>query len=276
MNQPLVKFTLLVFLGLFLATRLINDVILLYISERFVTLTFLAGVGLVVIAGGYLLAQQTDDHDHEHNHNCACEADGHAHGHPPTDTHGAHPSEAHSHVQLTWLGGVILCLPLLLGLIIPPQPLGANALANREVNMGQPTAVGRYASTNLQIELPAAPERTILEWLIAFDEKGFTQAAQDGPAKVVGFVYRDERFGEAQFLVSRYVVSCCVADATPVGLIVDWGNTAVLTSDSWVEVEGRFVMGEFGGQEVPILRATRVTAVEQPTPVYLYELLAGQ
>ncbi|MCA9981695.1 MAG: TIGR03943 family protein, partial [Anaerolineales bacterium] len=240
---------------------------LFYISERFVSLTFWAGAGLVVVAGSYLLAQGSSGAKHE---------DHAEHVHDEHCDHNHDEHESHSHVQLNWVGLLIICVPLLLGVLVPPQPLGATALANREVDLGQTTAVDKYQTSNLQITLPPAPERTILEWLIAFDEEGFAEAVTDGPANVVGFVYRDERFGAEQFLVSRYVVSCCVADATPVGLVVSWPDTAVLTADSWVQVEGSFTLTDFAGKEVPVLEATRVTVVEAPTPVYLYELLAGE
>jgi hypothetical protein len=39
-------------------------------------------------------------------------------------------------------------------------------------------------------------------------------------ARLIGFVYRDDRFNGDEFMISRFVISCCAADAAPLGLVV--------------------------------------------------------
>ena len=51
-------------------------------------------------------------------------------------------------------------------------------------------------------------------------------------ATVTGFVFRDERFAADQFMVTRYAVSCCVADASIVGLVVDWPEAKAVGAGS--------------------------------------------
>ncbi|MCA9967963.1 MAG: DUF1980 domain-containing protein, partial [Anaerolineales bacterium] len=113
--EGVVKTAVLFLLGIFLYTRVTSGVVSYYINERFFTLTLVAGLGFLLLAAGYLrqwvLGGEADhNHDHEHHHD-------------------------HDH-SLSWVGVLIVMLPLLLGWLVPPRPLGATAVSNREINFG--------------------------------------------------------------------------------------------------------------------------------------------
>ncbi|MBK8046096.1 MAG: TIGR03943 family protein [Anaerolineales bacterium] len=174
----------------------------------------------------------------------------------------------HDH-RLTLAGVALILLPIILGVVVPPQPLGAAALANREVNVGLqnsalPSAVRAAAAKQ-------GSERNILDWLNTFATS--TNASEEfagQDARVEGFVFRDDRFGEDQFMVTRFVVSCCVADANVAGLVVEWPDAATLPADQWVEVTGRFEAGALAGETLPVLHAQSIKPVDVPEQPYLY------
>lgn len=59
--------------------------------------------------------------------------------------------------------------------------------------------------------------------------------------KLTGFIFSPDKFENGTFLISRFVVRCCAADASPVGLKVkyqDWEKT--FKEDQWVEIKGKF------------------------------------
>ncbi|MGQ9814144.1 MAG: TIGR03943 family putative permease subunit, partial [Candidatus Roseilinea sp.] len=87
---------------------------------------------------------------------------------------------------------------------------------------------------------------------------------------VIGFVYRDPRNASNQFWVSRFVVSCCVADASAIGLLVQADQASTLTLDSWVRVTGRLGLGEFAGERLPVIVPDTIEPTEQPEHPYLY------
>lgn len=262
--QTAVKGLLLFGLALFLYSRLMNGTILFYINQNFVPYTMLAIVGLMIVAISYRpwagKLANTPAHTEPHNHE-----DEHVHS---TDTTAHDHSHDHSHA-LTASGLWLLLLPMLLGVLVPPQPLGASAMANREVSMSLQTsslpAAVRAAANK------GASERNVLDWLQAF--AGAQDPARDfagQPAKVVGFVFRDRRFGAEQFMVARYVISCCVADANVAGMVVRWPKAAALPADQWVEVQGVLQPGKLGSEELPVLAAQTVANVEVPSQPYLY------
>jgi putative membrane protein len=237
----------LIGLGLFLYSRIYNGTLFYYISERFAWLTLLAAIGFIIVGASYRYRDaQADPHEHDHPHDHA----GHQHG------------------NLSWGGLLLVALPVILGLVVPPKPLGAAAMSNREISVGSVSSASAPKTSQL-ISRPAS-EKNVLDWLIDFRLSQDPAAFASQEAKVIGFVYRDERFGGNQFMVSRFVVSCCAADAAPLGLVVHWPKTTALTSDQWVEVSGRFQAGEFDGEPMPILIADNVAPTEIPDQPYLY------
>ena len=77
------------------------------------------------------------------------------------------------------------------------------------------------------------------------------------------------------FMVARFTISCCVADASAVGMPVHWPqdaapSSALPESDAWVQVHGTFQLGEFGGNLFPILQADSLAVVAEPEHPYLY------
>lgn len=246
-----VKVILLIALGIFLLSRLLNGTLSFYIHPRFNVLILLTAVGLTTLGIGYAIQQRKhsahvhdDDHEHEYEH---------------------------SH-DVSWAGLLLLALPVLLGLLVEPRPLGASALQNREINVGGSALTSSSAPEGSDLSVIAnAGERNILDWLYLFQRSSDPASFNGEEAHVVGFVYRDERFAESQFMVSRFTVSCCVADAAPIGLIVEWPETAVLTADSWVEVTGTLQVSTFNGVKMPILVADSIAPTETPSQPYLYQ-----
>ena len=161
-----------------------------------------------------------------------------------------------------------MLLPIALGLLVPPRPLGAAAMVNRDVSIESLTSAAAPESNTI-LAKPKG-DRNVLDWLIDFRTAKDPTLFEGEEAKVIGFVYRDERFAGEEFMVSRFVLSCCAADASPLGLIVRWPEGSTLADDEWVEVKGYFEAGRFAGEEMPILIAESVTSTAIPERPYLY------
>ena len=254
--QNAVKALILLGLALFLYTRLADGTLFFYINQRFMIYTVLAIVGLVLVAISYRpVGRQHEPNAHDLDHE-------HVHAHDA--------AEPHTHHRLTWAGLALVVLPVVLGVLIPPRPLGAAAMENREINIASqprnvlPAAVRAAAQKS-------SLDRNLLDWLHAFSASPNAAEAFAGePVDVVGFVYHDERLDESQFMVNRFIVSCCVADANVVTMVVRWPEAATLENDTWVRVEGILQPGVFDGASLPILSAQRVTPVAMPDQPYLY------
>jgi putative membrane protein len=207
---------------------------------------------LGVVSAIDLLRQPRDSHAHE-NH------EGHDHSHDHDHQHGHAPS---------WSTLAIVAIPLALGVLVPARPLGASAISTS----GVPTSLGTAPVASVSTQFDLAPtDRNVLDWIRAFSSANNIDEFAGQSADLVGFVYRDVRFkADSQFMVARFTVSCCVADASAIGVIVESPDGAKVAQDSWVHVKGQFKVEEIDGQRAPVLIAESIETVPQPEHPYLY------
>jgi uncharacterized repeat protein (TIGR03943 family) len=256
------KALLLIAMGLFLYTRIANGSLYFYINQRFVGLTLMAVLGLLIVGISYRLGgadEQEHDHGHDHTYD-------HTHDHHHHDHHHHDHTHGHNH-GLSWLGLSIVALPIILGMAVPPQPLGASALSNREMT-ASPSGSAMPAAIRAARE-KSDVDKNILDWMYEFDADQ-PASIVGKEADVVGFVFQDEQLAEGEFLLARYVVSCCVADASYVALVVQWPESQALSENQWVRVRGQFELGQDGDNPRPLLIAQDVQPTEMPNQPYLY------
>ncbi|HUH99078.1 MAG TPA: TIGR03943 family protein [Anaerolineales bacterium] len=235
--QALILLALVVFIGF----KLISGTLSLYINMQYMPLTVF-GIALLVIMMLVILPrpgpklEEGQDHDAGHGHDIS-------------------PAAL-----------VILIVPLLVGVLIPVHPLDATAAATRGMNVSAPL-VGTSQTREFQ---SAADTRNILDWIVIFNSSADLSPYVGQSARVTGFVYHDPRLPADQFIVSRFVITCCTADASAIGMIVDWNQSADLKESSWVEVKGPVQASKLGGQPIPLIEASYVQATAQPDQPYLY------
>ena len=173
------------------------------------------------------------------------------------------------HERVTFWPVAIAIVPLFLGLVIPAKPLGADALRTRGIDTSF-NSVSLSASNESLTIIPS--ERNILDWARAIASRDDETTFNGENANVLGFVYFDERFAENQFMITRFTLSCCVADALAVGLVVQLPEGIERHElDTWLQIEGTFQETLFDGNIIPMLMVEDVSEVEQPAQPYLYQ-----
>lgn len=171
------------------------------------------------------------------------------------------------HGTPTPLAVALLALPLALGFLLPPRPLGLSTAAQRGVDL---TPLGRIEEAP-EFRVGLRPEAfTIKDWVKALQADPEPSRHAGKLARVIGFVYRDDRLPGDWFLVARFVVQCCAVDAQPVGLPVRAADGRVPEQGGWVAVEGAWEVAEVGGQRRAVIAATAVAPTERPAQPYLY------
>jgi uncharacterized repeat protein (TIGR03943 family) len=175
----------------------------------------------------------------------------------------AMPALASHGRDISWGTLAVIAIPLLLGTLVPSRPLGVEAI-------GGNIAITNAAAANVA-EFTIDPlQRNILDWLRVFNTTTDFHELDGERADLTGFVYREPTFGEDQFMIARYSVSCCVADASALGVPVAYADAAALEPGQWVRVLGAFQVGNFRDNLLPILQVESVELIEQPQHPYLY------
>jgi uncharacterized repeat protein (TIGR03943 family) len=245
-------------LGLFVLAKIVTGQLGWYINERYLLITLAGGLGLAVLA----VLNVADRHAGAEHH----------HEHDEVDEYTIdHPDEARPAPRRAALSGwlwLLMALPAVLGLLVPARPLGSSAVANKGISSTAPlTAGGNTQPAKAQL---APTDRTILDWVRAFNFESDPAVFNGQAADVIGFVYHDTRLSAGQFLVVRFGITCCVADAAAIGMVVNWPQAAALADNSWVRVRGTVSAATLGGRPEPQIQASVVDAAAEPANPYLY------
>ncbi len=239
--QLWIKTGLLFGLGIYFAYNIVSGNLTNYINARFAWLSYVASA-LFLLIGLFSAIHLLRDHD---------DLDDHGDEHRP-----------HVHGQVSWRSLAIIAVPLVLGTLIPSQPLGAQAVSGS-------ISTSSVALSDTQTFNVAPEQRNVLDWVRAFNQDD-ASTFEGQPADVIGFMYVEPGFGTNQFMVARFAISCCVADATAIGVPVVWDQMPTLKQGEWLEVKGTFSVADFQGSQMPVLQATSVDQVAQPEHPYLY------
>ena len=171
------------------------------------------------------------------------------------------PAAHHHHHPITRGMMMAAAFPLLLAILIPSRPLGPEAI-NGGISLSPVGVESAAAFTRSPLD------RNILDWLREFNRSAGPAAFNGQAVDVSGFVYREPTFPEGHFMVARFTMSCCVADAYPIGLPVAAADG--FATGEWVRVQGELRAGHFGDDFVPIVQAAQVEIIDEPEQTYLY------
>ncbi len=176
-------------------------------------------------------------------------------------------NEQPQHSEIPGTALILLAIPLILGVFVPPRPLSTSALSTRGMSLSAPVSIGQQSIQTMEI---APDDRTVLDWIKIFNYEKDLSSYLGKSANVIGFVYHDSRLKTGQFMVGRFVITCCAADAFAIGMAVDWPESANLVDNSWVNVKGTVDVLTIDGQKVPVIHAQAVNPIQAPEQPYLY------
>jgi putative membrane protein len=179
---------------------------------------------------------------------------------------GGTESEVHSSLLGPRLGAGLLLLTAILGFWIEPQPLSSQTALNRGVSPYLGVSRSQPQAFRPKID---PRQRTLLDWVRTLDVYPDPYNYEDQPVQVQGFVIPDER--PDHFVIARFLVSCCAADAYPVGLPVRWPEAEELTADSWLRLDGQMAIEQRNGLSQLVIVAENVEPMPVPANPYADE-----
>lgn len=88
--------------------------------------------------------------------------------------------------------------------------------------------------------------------------------------RLQGFAIRMQGFNPNQLVVSRLMMSCCAADSSAVGLMIEGEGVSNFKDDDWLEAEGVIDSTEYEGDTIPVIRLVQVKAIEPLKTKFVY------
>jgi uncharacterized repeat protein (TIGR03943 family) len=140
----------------------------------------------------------------------------------------------------------------LLVLLVPPNPSFSDLAESRPQGLPEPP--------ELAFVLPPG-QRTLTEWVRLLRSQQDPDLVDGNPVNISGFVWT-QRNGPP--LIARLTVRCCLADATPAGLAVDWPDGFEPTTNQWLAIQGEMAVTMRNDQRMAVVMPKTITPIPRP------------
>lgn len=197
-----------------------------------------------------------------------------------------HAKERELH-RVGFTGYLFMSLPLLAFLLFPPAPLDASMVGKKGVNLGNPNQPSQQSTEKIEFitEDPNEPYQLLKKQLLSSSTIVFTEesygrvlnAINISPAdykgkkvKVYGFVYRDQTLKKDEFVIGRYALTCCTADAAVYGFSIKEAPISKFKNNQWHEITGTLDTEKYEGYEIPVIKYASSQKIKTPKEAYIY------
>ncbi|MCP1307408.1 TIGR03943 family putative permease subunit [Paenibacillus tyrfis] len=126
----------------------------------------------------------------------------------------------------------------------------------------------KYAKQLYKSDLITVKEDLFIETLTSVDL--YLDRFVGKKLQLTGFVYRQEEMKSNQFVVARFSIQCCSADAAPFGVLVEYDRANTLADDSWVTVTGTIQKTKLNDADIMVLKVEKVAKAEPAKAPYVY------
>ncbi len=166
-----------------------------------------------------------------------------------------------------WGSGLVLTAAIL-GLIFTPQVFASDKALQRDV--GDLLGTARIKPQAFRASIPPE-QRSLVDWVRELNVYPEPDRYSGQKAKVQGFVIHPPNLAKDYLFLGKFVLTCCAADAYPVGLPVKLTvNSEQYPADTWLEVEGQMATETLTGKRQLTIAATSIKKIPQPKDPYSY------
>ena len=154
---------------------------------------------------------------------------------------------------------IVILMPLIFMYTAAEQTMGVHALTKKITGEKQGTVFSQQNDTAFESgDSGTTCNLSLLD--IARKMKDFT-----GKRVITeGLVYVDPNVPADHLMLFRFAIFCCAADATPVWVLVKTEGKASFENESWIQVDGTLEIVNRQGNDIPLIRAKKITRMKPP------------
>jgi uncharacterized repeat protein (TIGR03943 family) len=162
----------------------------------------------------------------------------------------------------------LLLVTAILGLIVTPRVFASETALQRGVT----ESLSMTRSQPQEFKTAKRPEeRSLIDWVRTLNVYPEPDTYTGQKVKVQGFAIHPKELPEQYLMIARFVITCCAADAYPVGLPVKLTqNRTSYPPDTWLEVEGQMITEELSGKRQLTIKANSLKPISEPKNPYDY------
>ncbi|MEC3609126.1 TIGR03943 family protein [Bacillus glycinifermentans] len=186
----------------------------------------------------------------------------------------------------------VISLPLITGFTFAPAVLNSSVAANKGTmltktdasNSGHVTTPGIEKGLEESVISQTAYDRKMTRFkhsnpLVMKDDMfaeyygDISENLDDYAGKeiiVQGFVHKERALKKQQIVLSRFLITHCIADASLIGFLAEWDGAHYTAPDTWLEIKGTIGKASFQGSTVPVIKVKKQTVIKEPAHPYVY------
>ena len=182
----------------------------------------------------------------------------------------ADPNQGHITLLPPSFSSTVLLAVAVFGLIYTPRAFASQTAIQRGISetltltRTQPQRFARAA---------APEERTVIDWIRLINVYPEPDAYASEAVDVKGFTIHPEGWPNDYVMVSRFVLTCCAADAYPVGLpvkLAEGRTKADYPVDNWIQVRGAMTTETLDNRRQLAIASAEISEIEEPKNPYEY------
>jgi uncharacterized repeat protein (TIGR03943 family) len=178
------------------------------------------------------------------------------------------PTAAHYSLLPKGWGSSLLLVTALVGLLTTPKVFASQAAFQRGIS---DSAI--LTRTNPQSFRTAKrpEERNLIEWIRTLNVYPEPDHYIGEKVNVQGFVIHPPNLPDQYLMISRFILTCCAADAYPVGLPVKlMTSRSTHAPDTWLQIEGEMQTEVLEDKRKLTIVAQKITPISEPQNPYEY------
>jgi uncharacterized repeat protein (TIGR03943 family) len=179
------------------------------------------------------------------------------------------PVVEHLSILPPGMGSVLLLGVAILGLVITPKAFASQTALQRGV--GEITTLSQIKPQSFRVTVKPE-ERTIIDWMRTLQVSPEPDNYKGQKVRVQGFVVQPKELSAQYFRVTRFIVTCCAADAYPVSFPVKLteGDRTAYAADTWLEIEGTMITETLENKRQLVIQSRQIKPIAQPKNPYDY------
>jgi uncharacterized repeat protein (TIGR03943 family) len=180
------------------------------------------------------------------------------------------PVAATGHLSLLPSGWTTTLLlgTAIIGLLTTPRIFASTTAIQRGVT----EAISSTRTQPQSFRSASQPEnRSLVDWIRTLNAYPEPDTYTGQKVNISGFVVAAPKLGKNYLLLTRFILTCCAADAYPIALPVQiTSDTSPYQPDSWLQVQGKMATATLEGKRQLVVIATAIQPISPPKNPYDY------
>jgi uncharacterized repeat protein (TIGR03943 family) len=164
----------------------------------------------------------------------------------------------------------LLLVTALIGLATTPRVFTSTTAIQRGVNESLSATTTRSQPQSFRGQ-NKSENRSLIDWVRTLNTYPEPDTYSGQKVNISGFVVAAPALGENYVLLSRFVLTCCAADAYPIALPVKLASSSKqYKPDSWLQIQGKMATETLAGKRQLVVVASLIQPIAPPKNPYDY------